>query len=137
MTDFVKNSDNYEKLTVPACAFITFESDDGFGEALNYSRRSSWWANRNTSEDDGFDYVNLFGVMPKFIASTEPTNIIWENRHIKGFNYAKRVFTAMAITFVMLIISFTVIIAFKQTSIKYDMKFPSVDCDEIINSEDP
>jgi hypothetical protein len=113
LTEFVKNEENYEKLTVPACAFITFESDDGFGEALNYSRRSTWWANRNQSRDDGFEYVSLYGIQPKFIASTEPTNIIWENRHIKGFNYGARVCTAMAITFFMLIISFTVIIAFK------------------------
>lgn len=43
----------------------------------------------------------------------------------------------MLITFFMLTISFTVIIAFKQTSIKYNMKFPNVDCEEIVNLENP
>ena len=37
----------------------------------------------------------------------------------------------------MLMVSFTMIIIFKQTSIKYNMKFPSVDCDEVLNMEDP
>jgi hypothetical protein len=129
LTKFVKEEENYDKLTVPACAFITFESDDGRNEALNYSKRSSWWANRNVEADDGFEYVALLGVQPKFITSTEPTNIIWENRHIKGYNYGARVSAALLITFFMLIISFTVIIGFKQTSIKYNMKFPNVDCD--------
>jgi hypothetical protein len=64
LTEYVKNEENYSKLTVPACAFITFESDDGFGEALNYSKRSSWWANKNAKDDDGFEYVNILGVQP-------------------------------------------------------------------------
>lgn len=136
MTNFIKNEANYDKLTVPACAFITFESDDGFGEALNYSKRTGWWSNRNAVQDDGFEYVNLLGVQPIFLPSTEPTNIIWENRHIKGINYGARVTAALLITFFMLIISFSVIIAFKQTSIKYNMKFPNVDCEEIIYADD-
>ena len=82
LTNFIKNEANYDKLTVPACAFITFESDDGFGEALNYSKRTGWWSNRNAVQDDGFEYVNLLGVQPIFLPSTEPTNIIWENREL-------------------------------------------------------
>jgi len=113
LTKFVKNEENYNKMTVPACAFITFESDDGLYEAVNYSKRSRWWAKRNLEADDGFEYVNLLGIQPKFIASTEPTNIIWENRHIKGINYGARIIGALLITFFMLTISFTVIIAFK------------------------
>jgi hypothetical protein len=137
LTNFVKKEENYKKLTVPACAFITFESDDGLNEALNYSKRTTWWANRNKKEDDGYENVSILKVQPKFIASTEPTNIIWENRHIKGINYGARVFSALFITTLMLMISFTVIILFKQTSIKYNMKFPNVDCEEIINLDKP
>lgn len=32
--------ENYIKLTRPVCAFITFESDDGYNEALSYSKKS-------------------------------------------------------------------------------------------------
>jgi hypothetical protein len=55
----------------------------------------------------------ILGEDPKFIAATEPTNIIWEHRHIKGFNKCARVVTATLITFAMLLTSFAVIIAFK------------------------
>ena len=36
----------------------------------------------------------------------------------------------------MLMISFTMIIIFKQTSIRYNMKFPSVDCTEVLSADD-
>lgn len=38
-------NDAYDKLTRPVCAFITFESDDGYLEALNYSKRG-WFARK-------------------------------------------------------------------------------------------
>ena len=72
---------------------------------------------------------------PKFVASTEPTNVIWENRHIKGVNFGARVFTALLITALMLLITFGVIIFFKQTSIKYSSEFPVVDCSEILEED--
>jgi hypothetical protein len=109
----VRDEDNYDKLTVPVCAFITFESDDGFGEALNYTKRTSWWANRNLEEDNQYTFLTLLGAQVSFKPSTEPTNIIWENRHIKGINYCARATTAFMITAIMLLISFTVIIVFK------------------------
>lgn len=78
----------------------------------------------------------LLGKSPKFKAATEPTNIIWENRHIKGLNYGARVFVALLITAFMLGISFAMIISFKQTSIHYANKFPKVDCPDIISRFD-
>lgn len=134
MTELVRDPANYEKLTRPVCAFITFESDDGFNEALNYSKRVSWWSSRNN--DDDFETAMILGVKPQFIPATEPTNIIWENRHIKGFNYGARIFTALLITAFMLSVSFAMIISFKQTSILYNNKFPKVDCDMIIEKFD-
>ena len=74
----------------------------------------------------------ILNTIPKFIPATEPTNIIWENRHIKGFHFGARFFGALIITTVMLALSFALIISFKQTSIYYDNKFPKVDCVQII-----
>ena len=42
LTEMVKNPNNYDKLTRPVCAFITFESDDGYNEALLYSQQVNW-----------------------------------------------------------------------------------------------
>ena len=35
----VQDSEMYVKLTRPVCAFITFESDDGYNEALSYAKK--------------------------------------------------------------------------------------------------
>ena len=71
---------------------------------------------------------------PKFTSATEPTNIIWENRHIKGIDYGARVFGALLITGVMMSLTFAMIIAFKQTSIKYQSIYPKVDCNAIMET---
>lgn len=107
----MRNPANYDKLTRPVCAFITFESDDGFNEAINYSRKASWYS-RNNSNDD-FETEMLLNTTPRFKPAAEPTNIIWENRHIKVVNYGLRVTGALIITGVMMALSFAMIIAFK------------------------
>lgn len=116
-------------MTRPVCAFITFESDDGKVEALNYTRNTGWWSNRNIEENQEVEHVMFMGADPQFIPTTDPTNIIWENRHIKGISYCARVFSGMLITAFMLFISFIVIIAFKRASIKASMEFPERDCE--------
>jgi hypothetical protein len=126
----VKNPANYERLTRPVCAFVTFESDDGQAEAINYTKRLRYNKHRNQREE-GFVAEQLLGADPQFIPATEPTNIIWEHRHIKGINYCARVLTATLIITVMLVISFAVIIAFKQTSIYFKSEFPAVNCSQV------
>lgn len=66
---------------------------------------------------EGFIREKIMGQDPMFVAATEPTNIIWENRHIKGASLCGRVTIALAIITLMLIISFVAIYFFKKTSI--------------------
>lgn len=47
LTRIVKNPANYEKLTRPVCAFVTFESDYGQAEAINYTKRLHYNRLRN------------------------------------------------------------------------------------------
>jgi hypothetical protein len=67
------------------------------------------------------------GERAHFIAATEPTNIQWENRHIKGINYKGRVLAAILIVLFLLAISFFTIVSFKKSSIKSSKMFPEVD----------
>ena len=51
--DLVTNPNNYNKLTTPVVAFITFESDDGFNTALSYSKKKKWYQSEHENEEDG------------------------------------------------------------------------------------
>jgi len=59
----VKNPANYERLTRPVCAFVTFESDDGQAEAINYTKRLRYNKYRNQREE-GFVAEQLLGADP-------------------------------------------------------------------------
>ena len=91
-----------------------------------------------STEDDptmeGLDREPILGEPFKVKAATEPTNIIWENRHIRNFRLCRRAFAAVLVVTFVLAISFAVIYAFKQISIKLDSKFPEVDCNKIRES---
>jgi hypothetical protein len=110
------NDEKYDNLTRPVTAFITFNSDDGLNEALLYNKQDAFY--RDNSNENQFVHKRILDVIPRFIQATDPTNIIWEHRHIKGIRYGCRVFSALVIAFIMLTLSFTVIINFKQEQIK-------------------
>jgi len=114
----------YTTLTKPVCAFITFDSDDGKNEALEYSSKSKSWLNRGNNKN--IKHMTICTEIPVFEETTEPTNIIWENRHIKGINYGARVFGAILIAIMMLTIAFFVIFSFKQAQIRNQKKWPGV-----------
>lgn len=135
LTALVQNPENYEKLTRPVCAFITFESDDGYIEALSYSKKMSWGFSGNKDPVmDGFEREQLLGGDPLFKAATEPTNIIWENRHIRGFNFCTRATSALLVVTLMLVVSFGFVYLFKKTSINASAQFPKVNCKELIET---
>lgn len=66
----------------------------------------------------GLEREKILGKDVKLIAATEPTNIIWENRHIRGFRFCRRAFVAVVIVTFVLAVSFAAIYTFKQISIK-------------------
>lgn len=65
------------------------------------------------------------------VESTEPTNIIWENRHYTTQDYLKRGCIAFSIIVFLLCVSFAIIFYSKIYAIVVDSKYPSVDCDYI------
>ena len=76
----------------------------------------------------GFTREQILGKDIKLTAATEPTNIIWENRHIKGVHYGSRVFSAFLVICFMLTITFWAIYVCKQFQIRNQEKWPVVDC---------
>lgn len=127
----IKDEKEYEHLTKPVCAFITFVTDDGKNTALAYSERGNMWTRKATVT---LDKETLFNQEPHFIDSTQPTNIIWENRHIKGINYGTRLFGAFLVIMFMLTITFSIIFACKRLQNTNQEKWPSPDCTELYSN---
>lgn len=127
----IKDPTEYEHLTKPVCAFITFVTDDGKNAALAYSERGSMWSRKATVQ---VEKETLFNQEPVFIESTQPTNIIWENRHIKGIDYGTRVLIAFCVMAFMLVITFSVIFFCKKLQNTNQEKWPSPNCNDLIES---
>lgn len=85
ITELLANPEETKKLVQPVVAFITFESDDYKNEALLFQKKSFF--NRNKNLDDDMPIKTICNQIPVFKSAPEPTNIIWENRHVSGFNY--------------------------------------------------
>lgn len=124
--EMVKDEDNYDKLTRPVCAFITFESDDGYNEALSFSKKG--WLSSSVATAEGKEGPQILGRQPEFVAATEPTNIIWENRHIKGANLYFRAVVAVVLISIMLSIAFIFILVAKRYAILNASTFAKLDC---------
>jgi len=140
IVDAINDPDDvYEDLTRPVCAFITFSSDDGYQEALNFSKKG--WFRRKMEEgffcgcgkveenDDGSGPL-LLGKSMLFTAASEPTNIIWENRHIKGGNYYGRFLAAILWLTVLIAGAFVIIYIAKKESIHNARTESKVNCNE-------
>lgn len=113
ISESIKNEDNYDLFTKPVVAFITFESDDGYNEALSYSK-TAWYKKLGAHEEHHENEISeILGQKPIFVAATEPTNIIWENRHIKGIKFGARACSAFVIIAFMLGLTFTFILGAK------------------------
>lgn len=65
------------------------------------------------------------------VESTEPTNIIWENRHFTAQDYIKRTVIVFGIIFFLLCVSLALIFFCKMLAIEKANKYPAVDCDDV------
>ena len=104
----------FDDLTIPTSAFITFESDDSKEIALD-----------NQSED------KLLGCEFRFDDASEPTDIIWENRHFTDAQYICRQLFAYVVIAVLLSGSFGIIYAISTYSAAMAKVFPPQDCEGV------
>lgn len=113
---------DFDALTVPTSAFITFEEEDGKILALK------------TNSDK-----RLLGQSFRFQGASEPTDIIWENRHFTPTQRLKKSIVVYLIITLLLVGSFVVIFIFSDISAKALNKYPIIaDCDTaLINYDDP
>lgn len=102
-------------MTVPVSAFITFDEEDGKIVALK----------NNTQQQ-------LLGQTIQFEEASEPTDIIWENRHFTKCDYIKRQSIAFVIIAILLFGSFIVVFIVASYSSTIANRYPpTVDCTAI------
>lgn len=65
------------------------------------------------------------------VESTEPTNIIWENRHFTPQDYLRRTMIVFGAIFLLLCVSFISIFLCKRMAIENVSKYPVVDCADV------
>lgn len=114
---FIKD---FDAVTRPTAAFITFMEEDAklMAMTLNPTR-----------------YDNLVGNQPmKFKQASEPTDIIWENRHFSETEYFIRQGLAFIVIGVLLFGSFSFIYTVARTSSEIAREFPKRNCDEIADT---
>lgn len=111
-------NEEFEKLTEPVGAFIIFEEEDGIIIALEESKNNP--------------DAKLLGQKMNFKPATEPTNIIWENRHITVIQVYLRLIFVTVVSGILLAISFYAIYLTQVMAIKSDSTFPpTTDCTSI------
>ena len=97
-------SEKFKELITPCSVFMTFETEEGVNRALNY--------------DDAIeaDWDNL-GHLKKWLGdheieiqpASEPSDIIWENRHFSPMDRKKKECIVWTILSFMLLVSFILI----------------------------
>lgn len=108
----------FDSLTVPTAAFITFEADDSANLALDVINAEQ----------------TIMGQEMKFDKPSEPTDIIWENRHFTAKNYFFRELFAYCIIGVLLMGSLIVIYAISAYSADLAAVFPPISCTGVENA---
>jgi len=106
--------EEFDELTIPTSAFITFEKDDFKQIAL-----------------DQTSATEILLENMEFKDASEPTDIIWENRHFTPKDYIVRQLIAFSVIVLLLCGSFAVIYRISSYSAKVAAVFPPVDCEGI------
>ena len=105
---------DFDNLTIPVSAYITFLEEDS--KIIAMQNRSN---------------KLLLGKQLKFKEASEPTDIIWENRHFTRRDYIIRQLGAYIVMFVLLFGSFVLVFLVAQFSSKIANTYPQVNCDTI------
>jgi hypothetical protein len=94
---------NIDDLIRPVDAFITFEEEDGKIVAEAFEPKFNFWGTKEPAKKFFLEDELVL------VEATEPTNIIWENRHFTPSETLQRSLKALLCIVILLIISFVTI----------------------------
>lgn len=121
-----------EKLEVfvrPCSVFMSFETEEGVQRALDFDRQVT--ETDDQSIKDLKTWVSYNGVDHEIEiqAASEPSDIIWENRHFTPQTRFKKTIITVIVIGLALFASFCTIFAGRQYQYKVINTYPKVDCD--------
>ena len=117
----IKN-DHLEDLTTPVAVFMTFENEEGVNRALNY--------NETIMNNDQYTHLRtwLGDHVIEIKQASEPTDIIWENRHFtEAYRVSQKIKNVILIV-ILLSISFTIMYFCASFSLKQLRIYPEPNC---------
>lgn len=92
--------DNVDMFTKPVSVFISFQCEEGVNRAVNFNETVD-------SDPEFYKYKKWLGEYKLDIKkASEPTDIIWENRHVQPWTKTKRSIIVNIIQLILLFISF-------------------------------
>jgi len=113
---------SYLKQTTPNSAFIVFEEEGVKQMALDNEHHAE--KSRQLFDFPDSQFLN-------FIEASEPTNIIWQNRHFTDSDYLKRGLIAYSIVALLILASFVGIFLVANYQAEVSGVFPQVNCSDV------
>lgn len=108
----------------PVTAFITFETQEGHERALKYEKKFYPWQ-RGESK-------TLLGEKLILEQAEEPSDIIWENRHVNKKTQTIKSLIVALISIFILVGAFILYYYIRKQIINRQSKYQSVNCAEIL-----
>ena len=119
-----------QKMIVPTAAFITFEEEDAYILACTINEEQK-------KEKDETKRNKILGQPYRLKAASEPTDIIWENRHFTKRDYLKREIFAYTIILIALAGCFYLTYLIARAAAEVSKVFPPLDCNALRNNYGP
>lgn len=105
-----------DKLQTPVACFMTLETEEGKCRADLY--------NETVLMEDYAQYKTFLGSEIDVAGASEPTDIIWENRHFtSGARFIRTLLVSLTILGI-LCVSFGIIYTVQKTALAMKMKYP-------------
>ena len=117
--------ERFHQWTRPVSAFITFEEEDAYNLAQYYEPEFTI-SGRKKPAKGKFLEEDLF-----LIPATEPTNIIWENRHLTNAERYTRLVKVILIVLVLALACFVLIFVIKSFPIWINKTWEDANCNAV------
>ena len=126
----LKDSD-FDRLTTPCAVFMTFETEEGYNRALEMEK--------TCKDNPDLQHLMVWLEKHKFEikAAAEPSDIIWENRHVTPLQRTKKAILVWTILILVLFANSIALFILTSISNRIVDKFPYIDCKTLQGYQDP